>query len=231
MVEWAMISALLKALGQLPDPRLRKVLTIGILGAALVYVLLVGLVWWLLSSTALFLQNWAEWAADIAGGLAALILPLLIFPALATTVMGPWLERVAEAVEERHYPHLNWPRPQRWTEVVGGTLSFLAATIVVNLLALPLYAILLVTGFSIILAYAINGYLLGREYFELVAFRHLPPPEARLLFRNRLGRVWLAGAVITFLFTVPLVNLAAPVIATAFMTHLFQTLRSNSPQV
>lgn len=226
-----MISALFKAFAQLPDPRLRRVLKLGILGAILTYLGLVALVWWLTTGTTLLSEAWAETSADIAGVVAALVLPLLFFPALVTTVMGPLLEKVADAVEERHYPHLNWPRPQKWTEVLATTLRFLAITVVVNLLALPLYAILLITGFSIVLAYLINGYLLGREYFEIVAYRHMEPKAARILFRNRIGRLWLAGAVITFLFSVPLLNLAAPVIATALMTHLFQALRRDAPSV
>lgn len=226
-----MVAALFKAFAQLSDPRLRRVLKLGILGALATYLALVALVWWLTTGTTLLGDAWAETTLDVAGVAAALVLPLLVFPALVTTVMGPMLENVADAVEERHYPHLNWPRPQKWTEVLLTTLRFLAVTVVVNVLALPLYGILLITGFTIVLVYAINGYLLGREYFELVAYRRLEPKVARTLFRNRIGRLWLAGAVITFLFSIPLLNLAAPVIAAAFMTHLFQALQRDMPSV
>ncbi|MEW5726207.1 MAG: EI24 domain-containing protein [Pseudomonadota bacterium] len=226
-----MLSALVKAFVQLPDPRLRRVLKLGILGALAAYLALVAVVAWATTGTALLSEAWADTTADVAGILAALVLPLLFFPALATTVMGPLLEKVADAVEERHYPQLNWPRPQKWTEVVGTTLRFLAVTVIVNLLALPIYGVLLITGFTVVLVYLVNGYLLGREYFEIVAYRRMEPKAARLLFRNRLGRLWLAGAVITFLFSVPILNLAAPVIATAFMTHVFQGLRPPAPPV
>lgn len=226
-----MIAALFKAFAQLPDPRLRRVLSIGVAGALVSYAALVALVWWVTTATTWLPEAWADTTVDVAGVAAALVLPLLFFPALATLVMGPLLERVADAVEDRHYPQLNWPRPQRWTEVVATTLRFLAVTVVVNLLALPFYAILLFTGLTVVLVYTVNGYLLGREYFEVVATRRMEPAAARLLFRNRIGRLWLAGAVITFLFSIPLVNLAAPVIATAFMTHLFQTLRRESETV
>lgn len=226
-----MIPALFKAFAQLPDPRLRRVLAIGILGALATYVALVALVWWLTTRTTLIGEAWAETTADVAGIAAALVLPLLFFPALVTTVMGPLLERVADAVEDRHYPQLNWPRPQKWTEVLATTLRFLAATVVINVVALPIYGVLLITGFTLVLVYLINGYLLGREYFEIVATRRMEPRAARLLFRNRIGRLWLAGALITFLFSVPILNLAAPVIATAFMTHLLQTLQRGAPSV
>ena len=87
---------------------------------------------------------------------------------------------------------------------------------------------MLVTGFTVILATLINGYLLGREYFEMAALRRMDPAAARLLFRAQLGRVWLAGAIISVLFSIPLLNLAAPVIACAFMTHVAETLRMRA---
>lgn len=220
-----MIPALVKAFSQLSDPRLRRVIMLGLAGALLAYGALVGLAWWVTSRTTLFGAGWAERTADIAALAIALVLPLLFFPALVTTVMGPILDQVADAVEDRHYPYLNWPRPQKWTEIMATTLRFLALTVAINLAALPIYAILLLTGLTIILVYLVNGYLLGREYFEVVALRRLTPAEAKILFRNRLGRLWLAGAIITFLFSIPILNLLAPVIATAFMTHVFQTLQ------
>lgn len=222
-----MITALFKAFAQLPDPRLRRVLTLGIFGAVAAYVMLVAVIWLVLAQVTLFQEAWADLGTDVALGLAALVLPILFFPALATAIMSALLDDVADAVEARHYPKLNWPRPQKWTEMLATTLRFLAVMVVVNLAALPVYLLLLVTGLTVIVATVVNGYLLGREYFELVAFRRLDPKQARLVFRNHLGRLWLAGAIIAVLFAVPILNLGAPVIATAFMVHVFQSLRTQ----
>lgn len=216
-----MVAAFFKAFAQLGDPRLRRVLVLGVAGAALAYGLLVAVAWWVLAETTWFGARWAETTSHVLAGALALVLPLPFFPALATTVMSLRLETVADAVEERHYPGLNWPRPQPWGEVLATTLRFLAATVVVNLLALPVYGLLLFTGFSAVLVTVVNGYLLGREYFELVALRRLDAAAVRLAFRNRLGRMWLAGAAISVLFSIPLLNLAAPVLATAMMVHLY----------
>lgn len=223
-----MFSALIKAFGQLSDPKLRRVIRLGIVGAMACYVALVALVWFTLTHVSLFEQGWADTGADVALGLTALVVPILFFPALATAIMGAMLDDVADAVEARHYPQLNWPRPQKWPEILLTTLRFLAVMVAVNLLVLPIYVVLLITGLSIGLFLIVNGYLLGREYFELVAFRRLDPKEARLCFRHNLGRLWLAGGVIAFLFSVPLLNLLAPVIGTAFMVHLFQSLRRQT---
>jgi uncharacterized protein involved in cysteine biosynthesis len=81
---------------------------------------------------------------------------------------------------------------------------------------------------NLLLFYLLNGYLLGREYFEMVAVRRLDPAATKRLRRDRRGRVILAGAVITFLLTIPLVNLITPIIATAFMLHVFEDLRRRA---
>lgn len=220
-----MLTALFKAFAQLSDPALRRVVRLSVLGAIGCYLALVALVWFGLPHIRFFDQGWADAGTGVALGLAALVLPILFFPALVTAIMGAMLDGVADAVEARHYPRLNWPRPQKWAEVLAGTLRFLALTILVNLLALPLYLILLITGFTVVLAVVVNGYLLGREYFDLVAVRRLDPAQAKLCFRNHLGRLWLAGGVIAVLFSIPVLNLVAPVVGTAFMVHLFQSLR------
>jgi CysZ protein len=226
-----MIVALFKALHQLTDPRLRAVVAFGVFAAMLTYVVLIGLAWWGLAHSHWFGAHWIDASSRVVVGLLALVLPLPFFPAVATTVMSARLEAVAEAVEDRHYRGQEWPRPQRWTEILATTLRFLGVTVVVNLLALPLYALLMFTGLAVVLAAVVNGYLLGREYYELVALRHLAPESSRLLFRNSLGRIWLAGIVIALLFAVPVVNLVAPVVATAFMLHVVQTLQVRATRV
>ena len=63
----------------------------------------------------------------------------------------------------------------------------------------------------------INGYLMGENYE--VAFRRLPPHFARDLRGLRPGLA--VRALTAFLFTIPLINLITPVLATAAMVHLF----------
>jgi len=45
------------------------------------------------------------------------------------------------------------------------------------------------------------------------------------LRRTRRARVFLAGVVVAFLLTIPLVNLITPIIATAFMLHIYEGMR------
>ena len=220
-----MLSALIKAFAQLSDPRLRRVLTIGVLVALGCWIGLAAVASVVVRSTHFFANGWADAGAGAALGVAALLVPLLFFSALATFVMSFFLDDVAAGVEARHYPTLGPARVAGWGEILLGSTRFLLVMVLVTLAAAPLYLALLFVGLGVVLNYAVNGYLLGREYFELVACRHMEADQARLLYRNNLGRLWLCGAVINLLFQIPLLNLAAPVIATAFMVHIIQGLR------
>ena len=76
--------------------------------------------------------------------------------------------------------------------------------------------------------YAVNGYLLGREYFELVALRRIGPEEARRLRKAHRGKLFIAGVATALLLTIPVVNLLAPVVVTAAMVHLFENWRKDA---
>jgi uncharacterized protein involved in cysteine biosynthesis len=154
---------------------------------------------------------------------------MLLYPAVATLVLGLFLDGAVAIVEARRYPALPPPNRQSTLAVLGGGLRLALLGIVLNLLALPAY--LLLPGVNFLLFYAINGWLLGREYFELVALRRLDARQVRLLWRAQRPRLVVAGALIAFLLTVPLLNLAAPLIAALFMLHLVEGIRQSARDV
>jgi len=60
----------------------------------------------------------------------------------------------------------------------------------------------LFTGpFFPIIFYSINGYLLGREYFELVALRRMEFSEANALRKKNSFQIFLVGLFVAFLLT------------------------------
>ncbi|MBV9686536.1 MAG: EI24 domain-containing protein, partial [Alphaproteobacteria bacterium] len=176
----------------------------------------------LLDHTSLFEWRVLNWVIDLLGGLAVLGLTWLLFPAVVTLIMSFYLERIAAAVEATDYPERGPPRSQPLGEIVAVTLRLTMVTILLNLLALPIY--LLFPGINIFFFLALNGYLFGRGYFEVVALRRLDAGEARAVRNRFAGRIFLGGVVIAGLFALSLVNLVAPVIATAFMLHIFEAL-------
>ena len=217
-----MLAAFLKAVNQLGDPAIRRVLWISLGLSLLVFLLLWTGVGYLLSRTSFFHIGWIDTAVDVLGGFATLALSWLLFPAVVSTTTGFLLEGVAEAVERRHYPDLPPPRSQPLEEVLASTFKFLGIMLLLNLVVL---LFLLVPPVFPFVFYGVNGYLLGREYFELVAMRRLDTPQVRWLRRTRRRTLFVAGVLIAFLLTVPIVNMLAPLIATAVMVHVFQMIR------
>ncbi|MFM7443674.1 MAG: EI24 domain-containing protein, partial [Tabrizicola sp.] len=74
--------------------------------------------------------------------------------------------------------------------------------------------------------WAINGFLLGREYFSLVALRRLPPQEVKAMRRRNRWTLWAAGTLMAAPLSVPFVNLVIPVLGVATFTHLYHRLAS-----
>jgi uncharacterized protein involved in cysteine biosynthesis len=215
-------AALLRAVEALAEPTVRRVAALGLGLSVLCFALL-----WAAAGAVLYHAlhfAWAplDWLLGLLGGFAVLGLTWLLFPAVATLTIGFFLDRVAAAVEAQDYSQAGPPRRQPWGELFVVTLRLAAATIVLNILALPLY--LLAPGINLVLFLALNGYLFGRGYFEVAALRRLDPAAAKALRRRFAGRIYLGGVLIAGLFALPLVNLVAPVIATAFMVHVFHAL-------
>jgi len=224
-----MLSAFLRAIADLSAPALRRVVALGLIIAMACFVVLWTAVAVALGQSTFFTWQALDWLVHLLGALAVLVLSWLLFPAVVTIVMGFFLERVAAAVEARNYPGMGPPRPASVAETAKTTLRLMGLTILLNLLVLPVY--LFVPGLNFFVFLGLNGYLFGREYFEVVALRRLEPDAARTLRRRFAGRVFLAGAAIAGLFAVPFVNLLAPVIATAFMLHFFEGLPRFEPQL
>src|SRR3546814_20388640 len=98
-------------------------------------------------------------------------------------------------------------------------------TVGLNLLARPLYDLLLfLPPLNIVLFYLLSGYLVSREYYELVALRRTTPGAARQLRRAHGGRRMAAGSLTVFVMSIPPVNLLTPVLPTAFTVHVFHAL-------
>lgn len=171
--------------------------------------------------------SWLDGAIAALGSVAALALAWMLFPALTLLVLGFFLDGILAAVERQHYPALGPPRRVGFGAALASALRILALTLVLNLLVLPLY---LVPAINFLVYYGLNGYLVGREYFELVALRRMEGAAARGMWRRHRGTLILAGMIVVFLLSLPLINLVAPVVAAAFMLHLVEALRRGTAE-
>ena len=216
-----MISALLLALRQLTDPALQRLLLRCVLLTLATFVVLIGAVAALLFGLDLTGLSWLDPVLATAGSAVALVLAWLLFPVAVGLILGLFAEDVVDLVERRHYPALPKAPGMSLAAQVYTGVRFLIVALPLNLIALPLY---LIPGANLPVYLALNGYLLGREYFELVAGQRLPLREVSRLRREQRGRLWLAGVVIALMLLIPVFNLVAPVVAIAFMVHLVTPL-------
>jgi CysZ protein len=224
----AMAPALLLSLSDLFSPPLRRVIARSFAIAVSTFALLWLAVGFFLNEAHFFAWRPLDWLVDLLGALAVLLLSWLFFPAVVTIVTSFFIDKVAGAVEALDYPGRAPPRRQPVFETALTTARLMGVTLALNLLALPIY--LLAPGINLFLFFALNGYLLGREYFEAVALRRLDMAAAKAISNQFRLRIFLGGVVIAGLFALPLVNLIAPVIATAFMLHLYEGLPRAEPR-
>jgi uncharacterized protein involved in cysteine biosynthesis len=224
----------LKALGQLHDRRFLRVVALGVLLSlgllAVAYGVVAGLIGWFVPDT--FTLPWLgeiTWVGELLSwGSLVLMLGLSVFlmVPVASAFTGVFLDDVAGAVEARHYPGLPPARPQPRGEAMADSLRFLGVILAANLLALVLYV--LSGPFAPLVFWAVNGYLLGREYFQMAAMRRLGRDGAAALRRRHRGQIFAAGLLMAAPLSLPLVNLVVPVLGAATFTHLFHRLNGES---
>jgi len=233
-----MFAAVEKSFAQLGDPKLRWVILKSLGIALLFYVVIWVATWFLVAAIPTLNVSWLgetgnRWLNDLVhflAGLAAFVLPLFLFPACFGIVVSLFLEEVADAVEDRHYPQLGKaPGIPLWVGIWSGVKFFLLL-VGINLALLPIYLVLLFFPIaSVALFCVVNGYLCSVEYFELVGLRRQPMADVNALRRTNRGRVWFAGILIAAAGIVPFLNLLAPILGTALMVHMRQTLAPIPP--
>lgn len=214
-----MIEAAADAFRQIFTPPFRAVLfkSVGLTLAvlALVWIGITGGV----AKFVTFHNWWLDTAVEVFTGLGLFVgLAFLVAPITALTA-GLFLDDIAEEVERE----LGGPvgRAVPAGRAVWLAARFAAVSVLVNLAALLL---LLVPGVNLIAFFVANAYLAGREYFELAAMRFRTVEEAQALRRRHRLQLFVAGLPVAAMLAVPILNLATPLFATAFMVRLHRRL-------
>ncbi|WP_370501761.1 EI24 domain-containing protein [Rhodovulum sulfidophilum] len=225
-----MLTAFLKTLGQIGDRAFRRVLLLGIglsvLLLAAIYAVIFFLIGWLVPDT--LTLPWIgeiHWVDNILSGasfLLMIVMSVFLMVPVASAFTGIFLDDVAEAVEARHYPDLPPATPIPLLDQIRDSIGFLGVVLGVNLVALVLY--FFVGPVAPFLFWAVNGFLLGREYFQMAAMRRLGRQGARDLRRRHGATIFLAGLLMAVPLSLPLVNLVIPILGAAVFTHLVNRL-------
>ncbi len=229
-------SSFFRALGQMGSGAFLKVI---FLGAALALALLAAITWGFSQVIFAFAPDTVNLpffggvdglAAILSWGGFAVMLGLSVFLMIpvASVFSGMFLDEVADAVESRHYPSLPPALGQGFYEGLKSGINFLGLVVAVNTLALLFY--FLSGPFAPLVFWAVNGYLLGREYFALVSSRRIDKTAAKAMRKQHWGKVWLAGICMAIPLSIPILNLIIPVLGVATYTHIFHGLTGRKMQ-
>lgn len=217
-----MLDDIFKAIGQMSDPKFLGVFFRGVgLTVLLLVLMTMGVLWLLPNSVSLPWWGEIEWLTSVLDGFAIVsmfVLSIFLMVPVASLFIGLFLDRIMDAVEARHYPNVGPVRQVGFSETIMDSLGFLGLMIVVNLVALILYF------FIPIAFWIVNGILLGREYFQMVAVRRVGRSEAKALRKQNRMQIWIAGTLMAVPLTVPVVNLVIPILGAAAFTHLFHRI-------
>ncbi len=218
------------ALAQLGDGRFVRVMLLGI---ALTIGLLIGIIAGFVWAIQAFVPETLDLPVigtighiDMAVGIGSVILLLglsvVLMVPVAAAFSGLFLDRVADAVEDKHYPQLPPAGDLGFGDTLVSTINMFGVLTAINILAVVAYVF--AGPFAPVVFLLLNGYLLGREFFMLAATRRMDRPAARALRRNNALTIWFAGIMMATPLAIPLVNLVIPVLGAATFTHLFHRL-------
>ena len=235
-----MIEAAIKALQQMFSPPFRSVLIKSVL-LALVMIVLIGVglykgLSWLTANG----STWAEgslgagthgpltvlvWIISVATSLGIIVGGVFLMPAVTAFVGSFFVDEIAEQVEHVYYPGepAGKALPVLRAATEGTKIALLS--VAVYLCALPF---VLFAGLGLFILFFASAYLLSREYFELAAMRFRPIAEAKAFRKANQAAVFTAGLLIAALVSIPIVNLATPLFAMAFMAHMHKKLSQRA---
>jgi len=218
------LSALARAIGQLADPAVVRVLAKTVAVTVLVFAAFGAALYLALG----WLFEWLGWsggggfAEATAAALIALVAGWLLFRIVALAVLQFFADEIVAAVEARHYPEAaDRAQSLPFVHDLGNSLRGVGRALVFNALALPIALALFFTGIGPAVVFLlINAVLLGRELTDMAWLRHCGG-DVRANPVPRLDRLVLGGSV-AGLMAVPVINLVAPIIGAAAGTHLTQ---------
>lgn len=218
---------ILLALAQLDDPALQSALWRSLaLAAACFAAVWIGAAYGVRGVADL--HGWLAWAAGLASGMLTALLAFWLFVPLAAGIGTLFIERIARAVERRHYPRLPPAAGaslavQVWDGVVVGLRILL-----LNVAALALA--ILIPGVGAMLALLVTAYAIGRGLFVAVALRRLDRLTAESLYRRNRAAILGYGLVLSVAAYVPLINLLVPVVSIAAMVHVLDAALAPAGQ-
>ena len=159
--------------------------------------------------------SWVPWIVTI----GVWVMAWFLFPLVMPLISLFYSNTMARIIERDEYNALPAVNPNSFAAEFWHNLAFAVKAIFLNIIILPLY---LLPVANIFIFYGLNGYLLGSQFYMVAATRNLTYAQAKEARRKDSGVIFWGGVAITFMATIPIVNLFAPFWGIALMVHLFR---------
>lgn len=183
--------------------------------------------WWLISQTDFLGTELAQrWHLDqVASGAGLLVVSVLFyfsFPAIITALVSLTLDPILTRLEKPHAADLAPTRDSSLLEQLRVVLRQLRRTLFLTIFLMPIY---FVPGIGWLVALLVNAPLMAREYYYLIALRHIDLQQAEASYKQHKWALWARGLGIATLFLIPFINLLAPLLALHLMLQTILRLR------
>jgi CysZ protein len=211
-----MIGSAFRAFAALGAPELRGVVLKSLLLTVVLFAAVLFGLYLLLSWVTILPWAWLETVIELIAGAGVLLALLFLMGPVTAMFAGLFLDGVADSIETRDYPDDRQGVPLSGLASVAVGLKFMLAVLAANLAVLPFFLV----GIGAVGWLVANSYLIGREYFGMIAARYMPPAEAEAFRKTNALRVTAAGVIPALLSIVPLANIVTPVFSTAYFVYL-----------
>jgi uncharacterized protein involved in cysteine biosynthesis len=153
-------------------------------------------------------------AGSMVASAIVIVLAVALSPAISMAVGGALFDFAAAEIEKK----IGAPKGRQVSlqEGLWNGVRIALPALALNLLVIPLYFIPVVNAVTF---YALNGFLMGREYATVTATRHMSYKDAVALRKRHGMSVFFVGLACS------LVPFVAPLVGASAMTRLVQGLR------
>jgi CysZ protein len=216
----AMFASARKALGMIFDPAFFRVVLISVLLTVILFAALFAGAEYGVSQLPTLGWHWVNVALEIVTPVLSVLLIVALGAPVAALFASFFLDRVAGSVERKYYPADPKASGAPVISSLFLALRFTGLILAVTVALLPFDVILPGVGSAVTLV--ADAWLLGREYFELAALRHMPRGAVDAMRKRHRLAILGAGLLIALLSLIPGADLIAPLFGAGLMVHVFK---------
>ncbi len=208
-----MFASARKALGMIFDPAFFRVVAISVLLTLGLFALLLAGAEYGVAQLPTLHWHWVNVALEIVTPVLGVLLIVALGAPVAALFASFFLNSVAGSVEKKYYPADSKASGAPVISSLFLALRFTGLILVVTL-ALP--------GVGSAVTLVADAWLLGREYFELAALRHMSAGAVDEMRKRHRFAILGAGLLIAMLSLIPGFDLIAPLFGAGLMVHVFK---------